>query len=104
MMTLAWQIVWSFDAAVAATSPSGVTHDGWLLFGAGVTTAALSIGALFAVAWWQRLIQIRDRATERAQREESQRRDQEERRLEESRLARRDAWRREYEETRELLK
>lgn len=79
---------------------SGVTNGDWLVLVSGILIGVLTIGVAVAIAWWQRLIQLRDRSADRAeqrQRELSERERQQ-------RLADRDAWEAEYLEIRELLK
>lgn len=52
------------------------------------------------IAWWQRVIQLRDRAEDRAE----QQRRQDDERDPQRRLDHRDVWRAEYDEIRELLR
>jgi hypothetical protein len=72
---------------------------GWLTLASEVVIGALSIAAAIGVAWWQRLIWLRDRATEREQELTRER----ERAAHEEKMARREAWQAEYEDIRKLL-
>ncbi|WP_141719381.1 hypothetical protein [Micromonospora peucetia] len=78
----------------------GVTNGDWLGFGSGIAIGMLAIAVAIAIAWWQRLIHLRDRAADRAE----QRRRQDDERDRQRRLDHRDVWRAEYEEIRELFK
>jgi hypothetical protein len=81
-------------AAAASSGPAG-----WLVFISGLTIGALTIATAVSIAWWQRVIAIRDRAEERKQ---DAARQQEHSTLE-AKINRREAWQAEYEYTRKIL-
>jgi hypothetical protein len=69
-----------------------------------VGATLLTIGLTIFIAWRQRIFQLRDRSADRAALEQQQQAEREERHRQEDRVARRDVWRQEYDEIRELLK
>jgi hypothetical protein len=79
----------------AGTSGPG----GWLTLASGVAIGALSIVVAIRIAWWQRLTGLRDRAAEREQELTRER----ERVAQEEKMARREVWRAEYEDIRNVL-
>jgi hypothetical protein len=70
-----------------------------LTFVTGLVIGVLTIAAAVAIALWQRIIQLHDRAAEREQ-ENARRREQA---AHEARISRRQAWQAEYEDIRKLL-
>lgn len=72
---------------------------GWLAFISGALIGALAIVAAIVIAWRQRVIQLRDRAADRAK--EAAR--QQERDARDARVARRERWRAEYDAIQQLL-
>lgn len=101
------------QARAAATAPLGlclvtVSHQhsaasggipGWLEFISGALIGALTIVSAIVIAWWQRVIELRDRAADRA--EEAAR--QQELDAREAKVARREMWRAEYDAIQKLL-
>jgi hypothetical protein len=87
---------WNADLARSA----GITAGEWLDVGTGIAIGVLLMLGAILIAWWQRVIQVRDRAVERAAQAELRREEQER----QNHLDRRDEWRAEYDETRGLLK
>jgi hypothetical protein len=78
----------------AGSGPSGL-----LTFVTGLIIGVLTIAVAVAIALWQRIIQLHDRAAEREQ-ENARRREQA---AHEARISRRQAWQAEYEDIRKLL-
>jgi hypothetical protein len=83
-----------------ADAPSGITDGDWLVFIAGIVIGALTIVVPILIAWRQRIFETRTRAARRHAKEQRHRTEQQQ----EARLARREVWRAEYEEIRELFK
>jgi hypothetical protein len=81
----------------AASGGSGAIA--WLTFAEGIVIGALTIIAALAIAWRQRVIQVRDRAADR-EREDIRRREADERG---TKLERREKWRGEYEAIGKIL-
>jgi hypothetical protein len=81
-----------------AASGAGST-TGWLAFSSGVVLGALAIVVAVVIAWRQRVIQLRDRAADRALENARQR----EHEAYEERVAQREMWGAEYDAIRKLL-
>jgi hypothetical protein len=78
---------------------TGDVVSGWPTFVSGIAIGALTIAAAIAIAWWQRVIQLRDRAAERAGQEALH----EERTARQVKVARREVWQADYHAIRNLL-
>jgi len=87
------------DTSTRITAQDGDGAVEWLTFAAGVAIGALTIATSVAIAWRQRMIQLRDIAAERQLR----RADELERQEHEGRIARREKWEPEYQAIRTHL-
>jgi hypothetical protein len=87
------------DTNFHLAAPGAGSTAGWLAFASGVILGALAIVVAVVIAWRQRVIQLRDRAADRAL--ENAR--QQEHEAYEERVAQREMWQAEYDAIRKLL-
>jgi hypothetical protein len=89
---------------IAEAASHGIANGDWLSLATGVLVGMCAMALAILIAWRQRVIQVRDRSADQAARQAEQEQLEGAERDRQARLSRRDVWRAEYEEDRELLR